>query len=509
MSNTDSNPISTVYSRRQVLGAASLVAASTAFRPVMAATKNPSPVSAAPEWMTLLGRSEQGGRDYEPQVEGNLPSSIKGVLYRNGPGKFETGDHRINHLLDGDGLVQKLSIQNGKPQYSNAFVRTEKFLEEEAQQKALHATWSTRRPGGMLANLGGGVDHSQAGVTVYPVNNRLVARDEAGPSYVLDPDTLATLGKMDVANSSTAVGYKAHSKFDPATGDYILAGQEFGPSMKIHTAVYNDFNLKSHQVFTAPRQVYLHDFFVSKNYFAFILHPCNFSPWKFLLGLRSFTDSLRWQAADGNIIALHPRAGGKTLYFEAPSSFMWHSLNAFEQGNNVILDFIGYDEPDHFIGEDALFKNIMHGQLGRAQSPGKIRRYKIDLNKHKLLEEIVDSENHEFPALDPNFSMQNQEVAYFAWSGLGAFNSGLKRLNYKTGMTQTFDFGSNTQVGEPIYVPDSNPKNGWIISQCLDGTSQRTFFAVFEAANIKKGPVAKIWLHHHVPISFHGAWQNA
>ena len=149
----------------------------------------------APRCLTLLGISERGGRDEAPVVEGEIPRELNGSLYRNGPGLFERGSLRKPNLLDGDGLVQRLSLANGTAHYQNAFVRTEKFIAEEKADAFRFPTWSMRRPGGMLANLGGGPARSQAGVTVYPFKDKLYAFDEVSPAYGLDPATLATLGE--------------------------------------------------------------------------------------------------------------------------------------------------------------------------------------------------------------------------------------------------------------------------------------------------------------------------
>ena len=67
----------------------------------------------APRCLTLLGTSEQGGRDEAPAIEGEVPRELNGSLYRNGPGLFERGGLRKPHLLDGDGLVQRLSFADG------------------------------------------------------------------------------------------------------------------------------------------------------------------------------------------------------------------------------------------------------------------------------------------------------------------------------------------------------------------------------------------------------------
>ncbi len=102
----------------------------------------------APRCLALLGISEQGGRDETPEVEGRIPRELKGSLYRNGPGLFERGSLRKPHLLDGDGLVQRLSFANGIVHYQNAFVRTPKFIAEEEADTFRFATWSMQRPGG-------------------------------------------------------------------------------------------------------------------------------------------------------------------------------------------------------------------------------------------------------------------------------------------------------------------------------------------------------------------------
>ena len=473
---------------------------------LMAATTTPTPKT--DHWLSLLGQSEQGNRHYIPKIEGVIPKDINGALFRNGPGLFERNRYRIKNLLDGDGLIQKLTLQDGKAHYQNRFVETPKFVEEEAKGKKLHATWSTRKPGGFINNIGGGVNLSQAGVTVYPINGKLIARDETGPSYFIDSNNLGTLDSLELNENTKSVGIKAHSKIDPQTGDWLLMGQEFGPSMTVHLlSVDKRFKTKKHYRFTTPRQVYLHDYIVTKNHFVLVLHPCELSPLPFLSGMKSFTESLNWKKANGNLVAIYPRAGGKPRFYEAPASFMWHSLNAYEQANEIIVDFVGYDAPDHFLGKEALFNTIMEGRMGLAAENGKIRRYVIQKNSQQLREEIVDADNHEFPMIDSRALMTSTEFGFFASSGIGGCNSGLKRVNYKNGETDSYDFGDLTQVGEPVFIPKNNRiHEGYLIAQTLDGKSRKSYFSLFDAMNIKQGPLAKVWLNHHAPISFHGSW---
>ena len=136
----------------QSAGAFGLAAATGACAPQPSSAFGP-----APEWMTLLGKSEKGGRDYAPRIEGELPTGLRGALYRNGPGLFERGDQKIKHLLDGDGLIQKLTFADGGVRYQNKFVATEKYKREEVSGVREFATWTTRKNDNPFSNLGGGV----------------------------------------------------------------------------------------------------------------------------------------------------------------------------------------------------------------------------------------------------------------------------------------------------------------------------------------------------------------
>jgi all-trans-8'-apo-beta-carotenal 15,15'-oxygenase len=494
--------------RRQFLQAGIALGAAALLREPSTARSAPHAVQ-APEWMTLLGRSEQGGRDYVPRIDGAIPKDLQGSLYRNGPGLFERAGVRKPHLLDGDGLVQRLSFREGLVKYQNAFVRTRKLTLETEAGRYRYATWSQRAPGGILANIGGGY-LSQAGVTVYPFGGRLYAFDEVSPPYALDPEGLRTLGEAALGPHNESFQLKAHTKRDPVSGDWLLFGVSNGAAPAFHAVTYSaDGTLKSHHIIASPRRVYVHDFFATESHLVLVLHPLWFSPWRFLAGLDSFIESLSWRGADGNLVVVVPRGGGTARLFEVEGSFMWHALNAYERGHEIIADFVGYDAPDHFLGDDARWRALMRGEIGIAEAPGRLRRYRIDLSAGRLREEILDAGPLEFPFVDPRVATRAHRVGYFAAGPTIAFQSAVRRIDLQTGATQSFDFGPTTAVGEPVLAARTGgavPDEGWLIAQCLDGATGRTYFAVFDAQRVADGPTARIWLSHHVPISFHGAW---
>ena len=467
-----------------------------------------TPLSSDRQWRTALGRSLREELDYEPHVEGALPAGLEGRLYRNGPGLFERSGYRKQHLLDGDGMLQCFDFSSTGVRYRNRFVRTEKFIAEETAGTFIYPTWTTRAPGGTVANFGGHIK-SQAGVTTLVKDGRLLALDEVIPPYVLDPATLETIGRFTFPEGVGIPGCKAHTKTDPRNGDWILAATEYGRTMTLRWLVLaRDGTVKAQGAVKSPRMTYLHDFMVTGRYIIFVLHPVEFSPFGMLLGLRSFTDSLTWTPEQGNLVMVLDRSGGEPVLIEAPAAYMWHSLNAYEHNGAIVADFVGYDTPDHFIGRAPAFAAVMRGEDGEAEFPGTIRRYVIDLKAKALRQEIIHAGNHEFPMLDLRLGPGKHRYGYFACGRSGDWIlDGVARVDMDNGAREEFRFGPRHFVGEPIFAPrGSNEDDGWLLTQVHSDEVEKNFLAVFDAGDLAAGPVAQVQLRHHVPLSFHGYW---
>ena len=79
-----------------------------------------------------LATSLREEHDYEARVEGAVPPELQGALYRIGPGLFDRGGLRRRTVLDGDGMVQSFTFHAGGVRYRNRFVRTRRYVAEEA-----------------------------------------------------------------------------------------------------------------------------------------------------------------------------------------------------------------------------------------------------------------------------------------------------------------------------------------------------------------------------------------
>lgn len=472
-----------------------------------------------PQLFSGLTQSLVQEYDYDAEIEGAVPVDLRGVLYRNGAGLYERGGLRKRALMDGDGMVHAYFFHDRGVRFRNRFVLTEKYLDEEAAGGYLYPTFSTQAPGGVFANLWAGDRiKSQAQISVVVRGGRLFAFDESSLPYELDPVSLSTLGASDLGLPGHGY-YSAHSKIDMHTGEWLLFGLHYGRKVELHTTVLDpQGRLINRQVVPLPRYVYLHDCFVSSRHMVFSLHPVEFDLLPFLFGTRSMSDSFSWRPEKGTLVMILGREGTEApIYIETGASFLWHTLNAYEEGGMIICDFIGYESPDHFIGPDPPVTAVMEGRKGRYVHSGEIRRYEIDPAKRRIRQEVILRGGFEWPFMHPHHRGYRYRYGYCAKTrGDDFFWSGISRIDMDDAGEETYFFAEGIYCGEPVfaprpgfrYDPASTQEPGWLLTEAFDGQTGRSFLAVFDAGRLQEGPVAKVHLSHHMPFSMHGFWKG-
>ncbi|MDF5723395.1 MAG: carotenoid oxygenase family protein [Rhizonema sp. PD37] len=456
--------------------------------------------------------------DYEAQVEGSIPQALQGTLYRNGPGLFDRGNLRKRNLLDGDGMIQAFRIQNGKVHYQNRFVRTEKYQKEAAANQFLYDTWSIVASPDVRI----GASPGQAGVTVFSRNGKLYAFDDIGPSWELNPETLETTGAANFSlPEQIPISFKAHPKIDGKTGEWILFAFSPGFSTYFIVTLNPDGSFKHQQAVNMPRRPYIHDFFVSKRHVIFNLHPVTFDAQQVAQGKSSLIDTFQWQPEQGNLLVVVNRdSNSEPIQLPIDGAWMWHILNAYETKSEIIADFIGYDNPDHFFGSDPILANIMRGQQSVPKFPGTIRRYIINLKQKTVRQEIIDRGSHELPSINQQFVGYPYRYGYLLNNTEGAGFLGataIKRIDMRTGVSQVYDFGDSFYCLEPVFIPrpglnysaNHGHEPGWVLTEVLDRRTKLGALAIFEAESLAQGPIAIARLTHPIPFNFHGYWQES
>lgn len=466
-------------------------------------------------WRNVIAQNAKVRAPYALKIKGKIPTALSGTLFRNGPGVFERNGVQKKILLDGDGLIQSFRITKGKVLYQSAFVQTPKFQREEKEGRFLWRTWTTNAPGGLLHNMGR-IPPNQSGVSVWHQQGNLFSFDESTQPYCLDPQTLKTKGRTDFGLQKGAVVYAAHPKWDPKTGEWLHFGLSYGLSMHADITIFKKLGaLSSHRRFKLPWLTYMHDWFVTENHLIFLMHPVRVNLFSFLLQGKTLRDAMTWQPHLGNQVWVFPRYGdlGKPKIFETEALWMWHGFNAYEQGQDIILDFIGYEGPGNFLGAHAPLQ-LKADKKPQWDASGLVR-YRLSFQKSLKRETFVFGGNNDFPSSNPFGLSQPTQHGYYVHSKTPErhFFNCLCHFDYQKNVVETYDFGPDVLCLEPVFATSTHDKkteNAFLLvpTQSLKPPFKGAL-QIFKAQDITKGPLATALLAHPSPMSFHGCWVPA
>ena len=152
------------------------------------------------------------------------------------------------------------------------------------------------------------------------------------------------------------------------------------------------------------------------------------------------------------------RGGAEPPFVETEASFMWHSFNGHEEGDDLVLDFDGYDDPDHSIGKAPLALEVMQGRPGRFEHPGSVRCSRVAPGAARARSEVLAPGNFEWPRIDDRLLGRRQRWGYvqsarekrFFWNAVA-------RVDFEGGNVERLDFGDRVFTSEPVFVPAA----GW------------------------------------------------
>ena len=129
-------------------------------------------------------RSLAEEHDYRvDEIDGQVPATLRGTLFRNGSGRNELGGQWFPHWFDGDGMISAIRFDDQGIHFRNRYVATENYRDETKAQRIVHRGFGKMRPGGMLANaLRQPANVSNTSVVMD--GDRLLSLWEGGPPFV-------------------------------------------------------------------------------------------------------------------------------------------------------------------------------------------------------------------------------------------------------------------------------------------------------------------------------------
>ncbi|MFT5693346.1 MAG: carotenoid cleavage dioxygenase-like enzyme [Oceanicoccus sp.] len=437
-------------------------------------------------------------------VEGEIPQDLYGTFFRNGPNPqfAPKGDH---HWFAGDGMVHAFHIENGKVSYKNRYAKTVKF---DVERKAGRSLFSALNPMDSDPSVAGLETNGVANTNIVWHGGKLLALEEAHAPFELDPVTLESRGAWTF--DKKLVGpMTAHPKIDPENGEMIFFGYSaegiLSNRMSYHV-VNKEGVLIDSQFFDAPYAAMVHDFMVTRDFVLFPIMPLTASLDRAMAGKPVFA----WEPEKGNHIGVMRRGGSveDIRWFKNDASFVFHPMNAFNNGDIITCDVSEY-------GQAPLFPNTDGSPGDPAKMDAKLNRWTFDLSKNTDDYKVhtLDDVTCEFGRLDERNTGLNYRYGYMLCNGsvkseAGTF-SNIARFDHKTGQRDTFEMSPHMGTSEAIFVPKSasaEEGEGYLLSNVYDGTTDKSHLLILDAQNPSQGPLAKAYLDHRVPYGFHGNW---
>jgi carotenoid cleavage dioxygenase-like enzyme len=417
------------------------------------------------------------------KVEGALPPELNG-LYARQTANPQTGVSA--HWFMGEGMVHGVRLDaGGASWYRNRYVHTAFFDNPDAPRVS---------PEGKID-----FTLSRANTHVLRHGGKILALEEGSFPYELD-DKLETVGCMDY-DGQLESAFTAHPKICPVTGEMIAFGYGQIPPYLVYLRVSPDGTLVQKEEIEVRGPTMMHDFAASEKHAIFMDLPVVFSLEDALKGIMPFAWSDSYPARMG----IMPRTGSNAdvRWFEVEPCYVFHTMNAYDEGNSVVLDACRFSE---------VWRNP-----GEMQGDGSLtlHRFTFDLSSGNVKEETLDERSQEFPRISPGVVGQKNRFG-FAVHLDSSENSdqpdfkGIMKTDFQSGATQLHEYGPGRSSGEAIYIPaegaDPNGDEGWVMSYVHDDATNKSSFVVLDASDMTKPEIARVELPQRVPFGFHGSW---
>lgn len=497
-------------------------------------------------------------------IEGSLPTELRGgTFFRNGPGNFERGEQRYKHVIDGDGLILRISFPDGDSDTFEAlarFVRTPTFVEEERRGLVCaRSSFGTQRKGlDSLANVFDTSLKNVANTHVVPWGGKLLALYETGLPYRLEPKTLRMLGLEDFGGKVTegpavslgnsildeALGFgsavTAHPHVDDALEHLIIwsARNRFLDGVcEFRVSEWDrQWEEKNTCHFDMKAGVNPHDFAFTKSYYIWVENRMalkEIGMASYLLGLAGPAESVEADASAPTRVHLVSRApaGGvvRHLVVDTPPWFSIHQSHAEEttetDGSVAVTIYSAGWTGEGLSQNDGKFLAAWAGyapdfDVIPATFYWRTRvRVAAGGASAELVEHCVcpgaEGKCIDHPHVDPREEggpgAQYAYMTYCNEDGLSSPSIGWLRLDLRNGESTVWS--SPKQGGcfaqEPVVVPKAEGAGSWVLAMLNDHRRNASCLCVLDGDDFACGPICRLWLPSRVPHALHGSFQPA
>lgn len=416
---------------------------------------------------------------FDLPVIGQIPEVLSGRLLRIGPNPAEAPDPAHYHWFTGAGMAHGLRLRDGKAVWYRS-----RWVKDAATARALG-----KAP---IGGPGAGARDGSVNTNFMMAGDKLVAVVEVGALPVELDYELESVARTDFGGTLEA-GFTGHPKYDPLKGEQHALAYEPGQPVR-YISVGRDGRATTKARIDLPHIPLIHDMAFTEKFIVVPDFPVTFQP-----AQAQTAFPWQWDERRDSRIGLLPRDGdvSQIQWFEAPRCFVFHFVNAYDQGDLTIIDLARHGR---------MFDADRHGPSGQAPV---LVRWTLDRRTGRLSETGIDDRGNEFPRINGRMGGQAYRFAYTSHWGVDIAHGPAMKHDLETGATQVHDFGAGRMTLEPVFVrkPGASAEDeGWILSYVYDASTGLTDVVILDAQAFDDEPVATIKLPVRVPFGFHGGW---
>lgn len=434
-------------------------------------------------------------------LEGEVPTDLYGSYVRNGPNPHHHPKGRY-HWFDGDGMLHAVHIQNGEVSYRNRYVRTNAF---EREREANQALWVGRREDIRSNPPDQPMKDTSNTDVIFHRSHLLSLWYTSGKMYKIDPRTLDTVEVEDFGGKLTC-HVSAHSKVDEHTGELLFFDYGNQYPYMVYGVASADGQLAHCVPIELPGPRLPHDM-------AFTTH------YSILMDLPLFNDPQALQKGRYKLgfyrelpsrFGIIPRYGASESirWFEAEPCYIYHVINAWEEGDEVVLVSCRAPEP-----YPAHTENL--GPIERMMAVLKVDFelycWRFNMRTGAVKEGKLDDRNTEFPMMNQLYAGVPSRYSYnVSLSSAPTMEfDGLVKYDIQTGQSQALSFGEGRYGNEAAFAPRRNAKSeddGYVVTYVYDERTDQSELVIIDALRFQDGPVARVRIPQRIPMGFHATW---